>query len=1042
MLRLPKAAGFGLFLLFIPLFLTAQRNLFYTGTESTFREARDLLRNQKFSAAQSLFDEVAVQSMRMEEIHVESRYFAALCAYELFHDDAAFRMRSFVRNYPESQRVKTAFFYLGNLMYRQKNYREALEWYEKTEAIRLARDQRFELKFKKAYCYFITKKDEQAKTLFADIKDIDNKYAAPATYYFSHICYEQGNYETALSGFKKFSSNSTFSPLVPYYIAHIYYHQGKYAEVIETAKPLADTGNVKRAPEMSRLVADAYYRLGKFQEARTYFRRFQEGGLKPSREDRYMMAYAAYKTEDYAEAIDQYQKVVILSDSMTQVSWYQLGDCFLKSGNKQSARSAFEAASKFNFDKDIEEDALFSYAKLSYELAYNPYHEAVEAFQSYIDKYPQSSRLDEAYKLLVNVYLSTRNFKDALSSISKIKKLNLEMQMAWQKIAYSRAVELFNDKSYESAIEHFKLSLKYPKTKSLNALAHYWSAESYYRMSKYQDAAEAYKSFLFEPGAVSLPEFGMAHYSLGYCYFEAENYKEALIWFRKFTSNKKEPAKRMLNDALIRQADIWFMQKDYESANASYEEALEMGLVGNDYALFQLAMAKGLAGGSTERIRNLETLLSKYPQSDYADDAKYELGNAWLVQNNQEKALQYLSSVVDEYPKSSYVKRALVKKALIYYNTDQDKLALESYQMVIARYPNTTESREALQGIRNIYVETGDVASFEDYLRSQPGIAASPSVLDSTAYEAAERKLMKGDCDAAVAAFKSYIEKYPKGYFILNARYYKADCQYRSGQGEEALDDFRFVASQSRNKFTENALSKASAIAWKKKDYALALQLYQDLESNAEVPLNVLEARAGQMRCQYHLGKYDECILLARRVAGMEKASQTLITETHLLIGKSAKSAGNDSLAFSELNLTAKAQSEAGAEANYLLAELWFKQKEYQKTENTIYDLVDRVPSYDYWIARGFILLADNFLAREDKFQAKETLKSIIEKCEIPELVEEARNKLKAIEEQERKAEEKWKQVETEIKFDTNSVRDNQLFEEENPIPEQNEKNP
>lgn len=1042
MLRLLKALNLSLLLIFIPLLLCAQRNLFHLGSESIFRDARDLLRNQRFSAAQSLFDEVASQTMRMEELHVESRYFSARCAYELFHDDAAFRMRSFIRNYPESQRIKTAFFYLGNIMYRQRNYREALEWYERCEVVRLSGEQRYELKFKKAYCYFVTHKDEEAKALFADIKDIDNKYAAPATYYFSHITYVQGNYETALTGFKKFSSNSTFSPLIPYYLAHIYYHQGKYEEVIQVAKPLADTGDVKRAPEMSRLLADTYYRLGQFADSKMYFQKSQNGGLKPSREDRYMMAYAAYKTEAYAEAIEQYQKVVIVSDSMTQVSWYQLADCFLKSNNKQAARSAYESASKFNFDKEIEEDALFAYAKLSYELVYNPYHEAVEAFQQYIDKYPDSPRLDEAYKLLVNVYLSTRNYKDALSSLQKLKKLNIEMQMAWQKVAYSRGVELFNDKSYENAIEHFKLSQKYTRVKSLNALAHYWTGESQFRMSKYELAAAAYKEFLYEPGAVSLTEFGIAHYNLGYCYFERENYNEALIWFRKFTSNKKDPSRRMLNDALIRQGDIWFLQKDNESAINCYEEALGMGLIGNDYCLFQLAMAKGLAGGSAERIRFLESLLKKYPDSDFADDAIYELGNAWLVQNNNEKALQYLSEVIRDYPRSSYVKRALVKKALIYYNTDQDKSALDTYKEVIARYPNTGESREALQGIRNLYVESGDMAAFEDYLRTQPGVAASPSVLDSTAYEAAERKLMKGDCEGAIQAFRNYIEKYPNGYFILNARYYKADCLYRNGLGEDALEDFIFVASQSRNKFTENSLSKASAIAWKKKDYVRALKLYKDLENNAEIPTNVLDARAGQMRCQYQLGDYDACIGLARRVSTMEKASQGLITETHLLTGKSARALGNDSLAFSELNFTAKAQSEAGAEANYLLAELWYSKKEYQKAENTIYDLVDRVPSYDYWIARGFILLADNFLAMEDRFQARETLKSIIEKCEIPELVEEARKKLSLMDEQDRKAEEKWKQVETEIKFDTNSVRDNRLFEEENFIPEPNEKNP
>ena len=45
------------------------------------------------------------------------------------------------------------------------------------------------------------------------------------------------------------------------------------------------------------------------------------------------------------------------------------------------------------------EDALFSYAKLAFELSYNPLDDAITAFQRYLDKYPNSIRRDEAYKL-------------------------------------------------------------------------------------------------------------------------------------------------------------------------------------------------------------------------------------------------------------------------------------------------------------------------------------------------------------------------------------------------------------------------------------------------------------------------------------------------------------------------------------------------------------------------------------------------------------------------------------------------------------------
>jgi tetratricopeptide (TPR) repeat protein len=63
--------------------------------------------------------------------------------------------------------------------------------------------------FKLAKEWFMKEQYSKAKPLFAEIKDIENTYAAPATYYYSHIAYLEKKYEIALEGFKKFSKNST-----------------------------------------------------------------------------------------------------------------------------------------------------------------------------------------------------------------------------------------------------------------------------------------------------------------------------------------------------------------------------------------------------------------------------------------------------------------------------------------------------------------------------------------------------------------------------------------------------------------------------------------------------------------------------------------------------------------------------------------------------------------------------------------------------------------------------------------------------------------
>jgi tetratricopeptide (TPR) repeat protein len=139
---------------------------------------------------------------------------------------------------------------------------------------------------------------------------------------------------------------------------------------------------------------------------------------------------------------------------------------------------------------------------------------------------------------------------------------------------------------------------------------------------------------------------------------------------------------------------------------------------------------------------------------------------------------------------------------------------------------------------------------------------------------------------------------------------------------------------------------------------------------------------------------------------------------------------GNDSLAIGDLIKTSSmSQSENGAKAHYYLAELYFKRSNYPEAEKTIFELADRVPSYDYWIAKGFLLLGKNYHSLGDDFQAKETFKSIVEKCQIPDLVKEAQESLNIITLEEEKKSKVQTPEETEINFEVPVENESEIFD-------------
>lgn len=1008
----------------------AQQTLMNTAAQQRLQIATELFNKQKYASAQKAFDEICAVYPQNTEEHAEAMYYAAVCGLELFNADAQTRMLNFIALYPGSKRIKMAYFSLGNLEYRAKSFRDALNWYEKiTERDFHDKEQKCEYQFKKGYCYFLRNEYEKAKVMFNDIKDIENNYAAPATYYFSHIAYSQGNLETALNGFQKFKPGSPFYPTIPYYIAHIYYMQKKFPELIDFAEPWLDSANVKRAPELAHLIGDAYFKMEKYAAALPFLTKFFDKGSKPEREDYYQLAYCYYKTKKYSNAVENYKKVIGKSDSLNQLAYYQLAHSYLLLSDKQLARNSYEAASMDSFYTDLAEDALFSYAKLSYELAYNPYHEAIDAFDKYIQKYPNSPRLDEAFKYMVNVYLTTKNYKEALVSIEKIKKRSLDMDFAYQKIAYYRGVEYFNDRDYYNAQLLFKKALSIGKDKKINSICMYWIADANYRQDNYDQAIEGYTEFNLFPGAALNKEFSYVNYNIGYCYFKKEYFDEAAVAFRKFTGEKNEAPAKMKNDAFVRIGDCYFMKNDYSKAVEFYSEAIKINLFDIDYALFQKASAQGLLAKTEDKISNLETLLNKFPKSNYADDARYEIGNAYMQKENYNKALVYFDQLQKEHPKSSYIKKALSKTALAYVNMDKNNEAIAMYKDIISKYPSSQEAKESVTALRNLYVETGDVASFESYVKNQSGLDFSNAAIDSATYEAAELRFMKGECELAINDFKNYIEKFPNGFFLLNANYYMAECAYKTNP-EIALTGYKYVTEQNKNKFSENAMLKAAGLSYKKSDYSTSIKYYELLLLNAETPANILEAKTGIMRCAFQLNEFDKTIEFAGKVIGSAKVSNELLSESYLTRGKAAAEAGLDSLAIGDLVKTSSmSQSEIGARAHYYLAELYHKRKNYPETEKTIFELVDRVPSYDLWIAKGFLLLAKNYHAMGDDFQAKETFKSIIEKCEIPELVREAQEQLNNILAEEELKNKKPVQEETEIKFDVPVQNESEIFD-------------
>ena len=119
------------------------------------------------------------------------------------------------------------------------------------------------------------------------------------------------------------------------------------------------------------------------------------------------------------------------------------------------------------------------------------------------------------------------------------------------------------------------------------------------------------------------------------------------------------------------------------------------------------------------------------------------------------------------------------------------------------------------------------------------------------------------------------------------------------------------------------------------------------------------------------------------------------------ILGKSYFMKGSYPAAIQWLDKSSQTdKSVQGAESAYYAAQASFKLNNLDDAENRVFDISDHFGSYEYWVAKSFILLADVYVAKDNSFQARETLRSVVDNCSIAELRKEAQNHLNQIPEQ------------------------------------------
>ena len=995
--KLPRFLFFLIFIGFAP--ISAQKSTIYTHDLKDFNTALTLYNDKQYISAKLIFEKVKATATT-EEIQSDCAYYAANCAIRTNQSNADELMERFVADYPTSVKQNQAYVEVAHFYFNQGNYPKALEWFDKVDESNLSRSDNDMFNFQKGYSFFNSKNKKEATLYFNKVVN-SAEYGSQAKYYLGFMAYEGDDYKEATKYFDAVSGEEKYKEKLSYYQADMNFKLGNFQKAIDLDEKAMAKSTPLEKSELNKIIGESYFNLKKYDKAIPYLENYKGKKGKWNNTDFYQLGFAYYEQKEYDKAISQFNKIIGGKDFVAQNGYYHLGQSYLNLNKKQEALNAFKNASEMDFDASLKQEASLNYAKLSYEIG-NSYQSVPAVLMDFIKKYPNNANNSELERLLIDSYISSKNYKEALVLLEKNSAP--ENKAAYQKVLFYSGLELYTDGDYEQALRLFTKATTEQKDAVITARATFWKGETEYVLDDFKNALLSFKQFSASSGAAATPEFKNYNYNIAYTYFKLKEYDQAGNYFQN-QIEKGTVDKVRLYDSYLRLADCRFVTSKYWPAMEAYVKVIELKSVDVDYAYFQKAICYGFVSKNEKKIEELNLFLQLYPKSEYRDDAMFELGNTYVAENKQDLAIKTYDKLNAEFKNGSFTSKAVLRQGLIYYNSDKDEQALVKFKKVAADFPKSPEALEAVSTARLIYVDNGRVDEYATWVRTLDFVAVTDADLDNDTYEAAEKQFQQSNTKQAISGFSSYISAFPKGIHALKANFYLAQSYFSDGSESKSIPNYEYVIAEPRNEFTEQSLVRLAQIFLKNKECDKAILVLSRLENEADFPQNKTFAQSNLMKCYYESKEYQNSVVYAEKVLANPKTDDNVKSDAQIIIARAAIQTGDETKArLAYAKLLGIAKGELAAEALYYDAYFKNKDSKFELSNDAVQKLAKNYSGYRFFGAKGLVLMAKNYYGLKDSFQATYILDNVIQNfTDFPDVVTEAQSELDAIKAEESK---------------------------------------
>ena len=567
--------------------------------------------------------------------------------YQGNYSEAIDYLKKYERN---GQKVQRANMYmLGMACYRHGAYRDAVPALSKVTTISDSLSQNAYLHIGLSYAQYGDKAKARMAFQTASKENFDPAITEEADYNYVLAVYEDaapfGESINAFEQFLKNYPNTKHRDDIYNHMADIYMAEKDYKTAYESLKKIKIVNpKIKAAKEnvlfqlgVAEFIAKNYknahnyftqsiaeytpnsysaqaylwrgetnYRLGAYSDARkdltTYLAQKQKKTNDELQKTYYTLAYSYYEDEEFAAAIEWYQKFLTANPNhgnrMCCDALSRTGDCYFYTRD-------YDNAGKYYRQAMAESPRYADYASFQYASILGvrkQYTDKIKALEQLLTDYPRSDYADDAMYDIGRAYVLTQQNDAAIAAYNRVLERFPRTNVA-RKAALEIGMLYANNNDTENAIAAYKEVVnKYPSSeeakvaiesmqtiyvdnnrineylayresiagstistvkKSLEDSLNFAAAERLFMRENYKEATASFKNYLTNYCDNQTLNCIAAQYYLAESYYKTGLKDNALTHFAHLTQLTGNPYQE---DALLRCAEITYEQQDYTQA--------------------------------------------------------------------------------------------------------------------------------------------------------------------------------------------------------------------------------------------------------------------------------------------------------------------------------------------------------------------------------------------------------------------------------------------------------------------------------------------